>query len=69
MQQRTKAIILGQMLEGLNQATGAAGHLIHHRQDARWFNIRDILEAVKAMLVAEAVEPMFQSQKKKEIEL
>ena len=63
MQERSVELILGEMLEGLNQSAGAAGHLIHNRRDARWFHIRDILEATKVMISMDAVEPLLASTK------
>ncbi len=56
--ERPKEVVLGQFLEGLNQATGAASHMIHHHQDTRWFRIRGILETVHTMCVNNAVNPM-----------
>ncbi len=63
IQERTVELILGEMLEGLNQASGGASHLIHQRRDARWFHIRDILEATKVMISMDAVEPLLETHK------
>lgn len=62
-QERSKEIILGQLLEGLNQSAGAAGHMIHHHQDTRWFKTRAILEAVVRVVVAQSVEPLITPKK------
>lgn len=61
--ERPKEIILGQLLEGLNQAAGASGHMIHHHQDTRWFKTRAILEAVVRLVVAQSVEPLITPKK------
>lgn len=61
---RGKEAILAQFLEGLNQASGGASHMIHHHQDTRWFKFRAILEATHKMCVAQAVEPMLRPQMK-----
>lgn len=55
---RTKEIVLGQFLEGLNQAIGGGRHMIHHHQDARWFQIVALLETVHKMCVANVVDPL-----------
>jgi hypothetical protein len=55
---RSREIILAQLLEGLNQSSGSAGHMIHHHQDSRWFKTRAILDAVKKMIVQYSVEPL-----------
>lgn len=55
---KTKEIILGQILEGLNQAAGAAGLLIHHQQNTYWMGLRGLLEAVKGQIVSYSVEPL-----------
>lgn len=57
-EKRDISVVLGQMLEGLNQSSACASGLIHNRQDSRWFHIRDIIEAARAMIVAECVDPM-----------
>ena len=62
-EERCVEAILGQMLEGISQSSGAAGHLIHQRQDSRWFHIRDILEATRLMISADAVEPLLETKK------
>ena len=56
---RTKEIVLGQFMEGLNQAEGAGRHMIHHHQDSRWFPIVALLETVKKLCVTNIVDPMF----------
>lgn len=63
---RTKEICLGQFLEGLNQASGGARHMLHHHQDSRWFNIIAILEAIHSLCVAQAVDPMLLPKPKPE---
>lgn len=63
---RTKEIVLGQMLEGLNQASGGSRHMLHHHQDSRWFNIIAIIEAVHRLIVAQAVDPMLVPKPKPE---
>ena len=62
--ERGKEAILAQFLEGLNQASGGASHMIHHHQDTRWFKFRAILEATHKMCVAQAVEPMLKGKPK-----
>lgn len=61
---RDKTIVLGQLLEGLNQSSGAAGLLIHHQQNVNWMKTRAILEAVKRMVIAYSVEPMLKPKEK-----
>ncbi len=61
---RPKEVILAQFLEGLNQASGGASHMIHHHQDTRWFKFRAIIEAVHKMCVANAVDPMLKPKPK-----
>lgn len=58
MKERSKEIIVGQFLEGINQATGGSRHMIHHHQDSRWFNILAILETVSKTCVSNVVDPM-----------
>lgn len=55
---RSKEIVLGQFLEGLNQAVGGSRHLIHHHQDSRWFQIVAVLETVHKMCVSNVVDPL-----------
>lgn len=63
---RTAPIVLGQFLEGINQASGAARHMIHHHQDSRFFPLVGILEAVHRMIVAEVVDPMLERKSSSE---
>lgn len=62
--QAPKEVLLARFLEGLNQASGAASHMIHHHQDTRWFKFRAIVEAVHKMCVATAVDPMLKPRPK-----
>lgn len=62
--ERPKEVILAQFLEGLNQASGGASHMIHHHQDTRWFKFRAIVEAVHKMCVANCVDPMLKPKPK-----
>lgn len=63
---RTKEIVLGQFLEGLNQAIGGARHMIHHHQDPRWFQMVAILETVHKMCVSNVVDPMMEPKPRAE---
>lgn len=66
-QERSKEIILGQLLEGLNQSAGAASHMIHHHQDTRWFKPRAILEATVRLITQYSVEPLLKPKTKQEL--
>lgn len=57
-EERSKEIILGQFLEGLNQAVGGGRHMIHHHQDSRWFQMVAIWETVMKMCVNNVVDPL-----------
>ena len=58
---RPVELVLGQFLEGMNQAAGAAGAMIHCHQDSRWFKVRAVLEFVKKVIVGECVDSMLKS--------
>lgn len=55
---RDKVVVLGQLLEGINQSSGAATLLIHHQQNLFWMKVRDLLEALKAGIVSDSVDPL-----------
>lgn len=63
---RSKEIILGQFLEGINQASGAARHMIHHHQDSRWFPIVAVLEMVHKVCVSQVIDPLMEPKPKTE---
>ena len=56
--ERTKAVILCQFLEGMNQASGGSSLLLHHQQNTRWMKFRAMVEALHKICVAHAVDPM-----------
>lgn len=64
MEKRTFPLVLGQFLEGINQASGAARHMIHHHQDTRWFPICGILETIHRITVAQVVDPLLKPKPK-----
>ncbi len=55
---KTKPQLLIEFMEGLNEAIGAAGVMLHHHQDFRWHFIRKILEETKARVEKMAVNPL-----------
>lgn len=55
---RDISIVLGEMLEGLNESAACCSGMIHTRPDSHWFFLRDITEAMKAMVVDQIVDPM-----------
>ncbi len=55
---RDPATILGDMLQGLNEAAACCSGMIHTRPASHWFFLRDVTEAMKAMVVSEIVDPM-----------
>ena len=63
---RTKELVLGSFLEGINQASGAARHMLHHHQDSRWFKMTAVLEGVHRLCVAQAVDPLLQAKPRPE---
>ncbi len=64
MTQRDEATILGDMLQGLNEAAACTSGMIHVRPDSKWFFLRDMAEALKAMVVDLVVDPMMSSGRK-----
>ncbi len=60
---RSKEAILGQLLEGLNQSSGAASLLLHHQQNIFWMKMRDIIELAKAGIVSDSVDPLLKPKK------
>lgn len=58
MTKKTTTQLLTDFIEGLNEAIGAAGVMLHHHQDMRWNFIRKILEETKDACVKFAVNPM-----------
>lgn len=58
MTKKTTPQLLTDFIEGLNEAIGAAGVMIHHHQDLRWHFIRQILEETKNATVKLAVNPI-----------
>jgi hypothetical protein len=64
---RTKELILGNLLEGLNQASGAASLLIHHQQNTFWMRMRDVLELTKAGIVSYSVDPLLKPKQKEPV--
>lgn len=58
MTQRTKPQLLNDLLDGINQMTGAASIIIHQHQDMRWYFIRKILEEVQDKIVKQCVDPI-----------
>lgn len=60
---RPKEVVLGQLLEGINQSAGAAGLLTHHQQNVQWMKIRMILESIKGLIIAQSVEPLMKPKK------
>ena len=62
--ERPKEAIIAQFLEGLNQASGGASHMLHHHQDTRWFKFRAIMDTVHKMCVAQAVDPLLKPKPK-----
>lgn len=63
---RSPESILGQFLEGINQAEGGARHMVHHHQDSRWFPIVAVLESVKKLCIEQAINPMMTPKPKPE---
>lgn len=55
---KTVPALLTEFMEGLNEAIGACGVMMHHQQDMRWHFIRKILEETKDTCVKLAVNPM-----------
>lgn len=58
MTQKTTPQLLNDLLDGLNQMTGAASIIIHQHQDMRWYFIRKILEEVQDATVKQCVNPL-----------
>lgn len=56
--ERTKELVLAQMLEGLNQTIGSASLLIHHHQDVRWMQYRERIEMLKNLIINTSVNPL-----------
>ncbi len=56
--QKTTPQLLNDLLDGINQMTGAASTIIHHHQDMRWYFIRKILEEVQDNIVKQCVNPL-----------
>lgn len=54
----SNTVLLTDFLEGLNEAIGAAGVMMHHHQDMRWHFLRKILEEAKDTCVKFAVNPI-----------
>jgi hypothetical protein len=50
--------VLGDMLQGLNEAAACCSGMIHTRPDSSWFFLRDVTEAIRAMITSEIVDPM-----------
>ncbi len=55
---KTTPQLLNEFMQGLNEAIGASGVMIHHHQDLRWNIIREILEKTKDKCVTYAVNPL-----------
>lgn len=45
----TQPQMLQELIQGLTQAEGAAGQIIHQHQDPRWILIRDTLSGAKEL--------------------
>jgi len=58
MIEKTVPQLLNDLLDGLNQMTGAASVIIHQHQDMRWHFIRKILEEVQDATVKQCVNPL-----------
>ncbi len=56
--QKTTPQLLNDLLQSLNEMTGAASIIIHHHQDMRWYFIRKILEEVQDATVKQCVNPL-----------
>lgn len=69
MTKKTSTQLLTEFIEGLNEAIGASGVMLHHHQDLRWNFVRKILEETKDACVKVAVNPLtapkIRKQKKK----
>lgn len=50
--------LITEFVEGLNEAIGAAGGMIHYHQDLRWDFVRKILEETKDKCIRFSVNPM-----------
>ena len=58
MIKKTQTQLLTEFIEGLNEAIGAAGVMLHHHQDMRWHFLRKILEQTKDVTMRAAVNPL-----------
>lgn len=56
MKKKTAPVLLTEFIEGMNQAEGAAGQLIHHFRNPGWITIRDHLSRIKDRCVGLAVK-------------
>lgn len=59
--QRDISIVLGEMLQGINEAAACCSGMIQTRPDSQWFFLRDVTEAMRAMIVDQVVDPMMSS--------
>lgn len=51
-------VVLGEMLQGMNEAAACCSGMIGSRPDSQWFFLRDVIEACRAMIVDQCVDPM-----------
>lgn len=58
MTEKTVPQLLNDLLDGLNQMTGAASVIIHQHQDMRWHFIRQILEEVQDAITRQCINPL-----------
>ena len=58
MTRKTKPQLLTDFMAGLNEATSAAGVILHQHQDMRWAFIRKILEEVIDRCVKMVINPL-----------
>ena len=56
--QKTTPQLLNDLLQALNEMSGAASIIIHHHQDMRWYFIRKILEEVQDATVKQCIDPL-----------
>lgn len=47
MTKRTPSQVIREMIDGLTQAAGGAGQMIHHHRDPRWIDAEKIIEEIK----------------------
>ena len=55
---RDVAIVIGELLEDLNDSAACCSGMISLRPDHHWLLLRDMFHATKAMIVSEIVDPM-----------